>query len=132
MDDREALLAQARAVAERAFAPYSQFRVGAALKAADGSIYIGCNVESISYGLTVCAERNAIFAAVAAGASRPFVALAVACLDAAGPCMPCGACRQVMVEHLACDAPVYVGGNLTFTAAQLLPHAFKMDPADPD
>src|SRR5450432_2253540 len=117
--DLEALMAQARDVAGRAYAPYSHFRVGAAVSDAHGSVYVGCNVESVSYGLTICAERNAIFAAVAAGASRPFSALAVSCLDTAGPCMPCGACRQVMEEHLAPDAPVYVG-ELTFTIAQLL------------
>jgi cytidine deaminase len=132
LDDLQALIARARDVAGRAYAPYSHFRVGAAVRDAHGSVYVGCNVESVSYGLTVCAERNAIFAAVAAGASRPFSGLAVTCLDASGPCMPCGACRQVMEEHLAVDAPVYVGGGdgdgaLTFTAAQLLPHAFKMD-----
>ncbi len=130
MDDLEAtLIAQARDVAGRAYAPYSRFRVGAAVRDALGGVYVGCNVESVSYGLTVCAERNAIFAAVAAGATRPFSALAVACLDASGACMPCGACRQVMHEHLATDAPVYVtrAGSQTFTAAQLLPHAFKMD-----
>lgn len=124
--DQEALIAQARDVAGRAYAPYSHFRVGAAVRDAVGSVYVGCNVESVSYGLTICAERNAIFAAVAAGARRPFSALAVTCLDASGPCMPCGACRQVMEEHLATDAPVYVD-RLTFTVAQLLPYAFKMD-----
>jgi cytidine deaminase len=128
--DLEALIAQARDVAGRAYAPYSHFRVGAAVRDAQGRVYVGCNVESVSYGLTICAERNAIFAAVAAGASRPFAALAVTCLDASGPCMPCGACRQVMEEHLATDAYVYVDGGgdgFTFTAAQLLPYAFKMD-----
>jgi len=129
VDDLEAaLLVQARDVAARAYAPYSHFRVGATVRDAHGRVYVGCNVESVSYGLTICAERNAIFAALAAGASRPFSALAVTCLDASGPCMPCGACRQVMEEHLATDAPVYVGGGQRFTAAQLLPHAFKMEP----
>ena len=128
MDDLVALIAQARDVAGRAYAPYSHFRVGAAVRDAVGSVYVGCNVESVSYGLTVCAERNAIFAAVAAGARRPFSALAVICLDASGPCMPCGACRQVMEEHLAPEAPVHVGsGGPTFTVAQLLPYAFKMN-----
>lgn len=126
MDDLKAL---ARDAARRAYAPYSHFRVGAAVRDADGAVYLGCNVESVSYGLTICAERVAIFAAVAAGASRPFSALAVACLDTALPCMPCGACRQVIEEHLAAEAPIYVDGGEIFTAAQLLPHAFKMDPA---
>ncbi|HLZ26392.1 MAG TPA: cytidine deaminase [Chloroflexota bacterium] len=126
MDDPEALIAQARDVAGRAYAPYSHFRVGAAVRDALGNTYVGCNVESLSYGLTICAERNAIFAAVAAGARRPFSALAVTCLDASGPCMPCGACRQVMEEHLDAQAQVYVD-QLRFTVAQLLPYAFKMD-----
>jgi cytidine deaminase len=125
----EALIARARDIAEAAYVPYSQFHVGAALRDADGSVFVGCNVESASYGLTICAERNAIFAAIAAGARRPFSAIAVACLDTAGPCMPCGACRQVMEEHFLPDAPVYVGGGgQSFTIAQLLPHAFKLDP----
>ncbi|MDQ6674421.1 MAG: cytidine deaminase [Chloroflexota bacterium] len=129
MDDLEAaLVARARDVATRAYAPYSRFRVGAAVRDSRGHVYVGCNVESVSYGLTICAERNAIFAAIAAAATRPFSALAVSCLDTSGACMPCGACRQVIEEHLASDARVYVdGGGETFTAAQLLPHAFKMD-----
>jgi cytidine deaminase len=129
VDDSDALIAQARDVAGRAYAPYSNFRVGAAVRDALGNVYVGCNVESVSYGLSMCAERNAIFGAVAAGASRPFSALAVTCLDASGPCMPCGACRQVMDEHLAAEAPIYVDGanGQTFTTPQLLPFAFEID-----
>ncbi|MGI9148653.1 MAG: cytidine deaminase [Chloroflexota bacterium] len=132
MDHLQAqLIARAGEAAGRAYAPYSHFRVGAALRDAGGSVYVGCNVESVSYGLTMCAERNAIFGAVAAGANRPFSALAVTSLDASGPCMPCGACRQVIEEHLAPDGRVYVGGGgaclQTFTPAQLLPHAFRLD-----
>jgi cytidine deaminase len=130
VDDLEALIARARDVAGRAYAPYSHFRVGASVRDAQGAVFVGCNVESVSYGLTICAERNAIFAAVAAGARRPFSAMAVACLDLSGECMPCGACRQVMQEHLTEDAPVFVGSE-TFTVAQLLPYAFKMDPTPP-
>jgi cytidine deaminase len=128
VDDVEALIARAREAAGRGYVPYSHFRVGAAVQDARGRVFVGCNVESASYGLTICAERNAIFAAVAAGASRPFSAIAVACLDTAGPCMPCGACRQVMDEHFASDAPVHVGAGETFTVGQLLPHAFAMEP----
>jgi cytidine deaminase len=119
------LILSARAVAERAYAPYSSFRVGAAVEDASGNVYVGCNVENASYGLTVCAERNAIFGAVAAGAVRPFSALAVTCLD--GACSPCGACRQVMAEHLRHDARVYVDGVGQFTVGELLPHSFALD-----
>jgi cytidine deaminase len=78
-----------------AYAPYSGFAVGAALLAEDGRIFTGCNVENASYGLTVCAERVALFKAVSEGARR-FLALAVACGE--GACAPCGACRQVLYE----------------------------------
>jgi cytidine deaminase len=127
VDDLNPLIAQAREVARLAYAPYSGFRVGAALLDADGRVYVGCNVESASYGLTICAERNAIFAAIAAGAERPFAALAVTCLDADEPFTPCGACRQVMAEHLSGDAPISVDGLAEFRIADLLPHAFKLD-----
>jgi cytidine deaminase len=121
------LIARAREVALRAYAPYSHFRVGAALEDTNGMIYVGCNVENASYGLTVCAERNAIFAAIAAGATRPFAMLAISCLDAAaGGCSPCGACRQVIVEHFSSDAKIYVDGVGSFTVLELLPHAFML------
>jgi len=79
-----------------AHAPYSQFRVGAAVLAADGRIFCGCNVENLSFGLTICAERNAIFHAIASGA-REFTAIAIVA-DTREPVSPCGACRQVMSE----------------------------------
>jgi cytidine deaminase len=122
------LVAHAREVAGRAYAPYSRFRVGAAVCDADGTLFVGCNVENASYGLTICAERAAIFAAVAAGARRPLRSLALTCLDApeADGCMPCGACRQVMAEHLAPDAAVIVDGVGEFSIAQLLPHQFTL------
>jgi cytidine deaminase len=126
VDDLTELIARAREVAARAYAPYSRFRVGAALQDAQRTVFTGCNVESASYGLTVCAERNAIFAAIAAGGQRPFVALAVTCLDSAGPCTPCGACRQVMHEHLAEDAVIHVDGLGAFSPAQLLPFPFTL------
>ncbi len=127
VDDLNPLIAQARDVARLAYAPYSRFRVGAALRDARGSVYVGCNVESASYGLTICAERNAIFAAIAAGAARPFAALALTCLDAAAPFTPCGACRQVMAEHLRPDAPVFIDGLGEYLISDLLPLAFSLD-----
>lgn len=124
-----ALLAAAREAAERAYAPYSKFRVGAAVLAG-GRVFVGCNVENASYGLTMCAERNAIFAAVAAGARR-IEAIALACVDAsaaaaAGSLMPCGACRQVMAEFADGALPVTIAGAGTMALDALLPNAFRL------
>ena len=124
-----ALLAAAREAAKRAYCPYSNFHVGAAVLA-DGKIFPGCNVENASYGLTICAERNAIFAAVTSGARR-IQALALACVDATADAppslrMPCGACRQVIAEFAAANAPVHIDGIGTMTVADLLPRAFRL------
>lgn len=128
MVDLENLIVRAREAAHRAYAPYSHFRVGAAVQDARGGVFVGCNVENASYGLTVCAERNAIFAAVGAGGVRPFVALAVSCTDATeSGCSPCGACRQVMFEHLGADAAIVVDGVGRFTPGQLLPYGFSLE-----
>jgi cytidine deaminase len=123
------LILRARDAAIRAHAPYSKFRVGAALQDASGAVYVGCNVENASYGLTICAERSAIFAAIASGASRPFARLAVSCIDAPGS-TPCGACRQVIAEHFAPDAPIIVDGLGEFTIKDLLPHAFTLETSE--
>jgi cytidine deaminase len=117
------LIAAAAAVRERAYAPYSQFLVGAALRAVDGTIFAGCNVENASYGLTICAERNAIARAVAAGV-RDFAAIAVVTENGA---MPCGACRQVLVEF-GSEMTVIVadtrGRRRIYALAELLLDAF--------
>ncbi len=95
---QEELLSAARAAFRNAHAPYSNFKVGAAILTERGTMYHGCNVENASYGLTICAERNAIFAAVAAeGSGMRIKAVAVA-TERDGPCAPCGACRQVIFE----------------------------------
>jgi cytidine deaminase len=123
------LIEAALASRQQAYARYSQFAVGAALLAADGRVFAACNVENASYGLTICAERAAVFAAVAAG-QREFQALAVA---SAGGVTPCGACRQVLVEfapdlHILLvdvDRPdEIVEANLR----DLLPAAFQFTP----
>lgn len=121
----DALMEAAAAVMKNAWSPYSKFRVGAALQAADGTIIAGCNVENASYGGTICAERAAVVAAVAAG-HRDFVRLALTS-DAPEPITPCGMCRQVLAEF-APDLPITSRGALGNTAAYqlgaLLPHAF--------
>lgn len=113
--------------AQNAYAPYSQFFVGAALLFDDGEVVTGCNVENISYGLTCCAERNALFRAVSErGSGRKIVAIAVANRDGA-PCPPCGACRQVMSEFVTSAAVVTFPGEKgpqTLDFADLFPNRF--------
>ena len=123
--DWNALRGAASDARDRAYAPYSRFHVGAALLAADGSIHVGANVENKSYGLTVCAERIAIFNAVSAG-KRSFVALALV-TDVTPAATPCGACRQVIREFSA-SIPIMIAnksGQATLTSiADLLPDSF--------
>lgn len=132
--DREELLAAARAAAEHAWAPYSRFRVGAAVavNTAEGRrIVAGANVENASYGLTICAERATMAAACqlgVAGEHPQITAVAIVGLDAQpGACMPCGACRQWFAE-LAPDAVIYVEGvEETLYLDDLLPHRFQFN-----
>lgn len=127
MPEPTELLAAARAARDAAYAPYSRFAVGAAVRAADGRTFTGTNVENASYGLSMCAERSAVFAAVAAGA-RALTALAVAGPDDAAAA-PCGACRQVLAEFATADLPVVYtapGAPVETTLGALLPAAFAL------
>ena len=127
--DDAALRATALRALERAYAPYSSFRVGAALRARDGAVFAGCNVENVSYGGGICAERGAVMAAVAAG-HREFDCLVVA-TEAPDPTPPCGLCRQFLVEFapgLEVLSVTTGGAEAHWTLAELLPHAFT--PAD--
>ncbi len=125
MDDQE-LLSLAATARERAYAPYSQFKVGAALLGASGKVFLGCNVENSAYPATICAERGAVAAAVAAG-EHDFVRLAVVA-GSPGPVSPCGMCRQVLAE-LAPRARVLLanldGAVEETTTEALLPGAFS-------
>jgi cytidine deaminase len=123
------LLEAARSAGRLAYCPYSKFRVGAAVLAG-GRTFLGANIENASYGLTICAERTAAFAAVLAEAG-PIEAVAVACLDAPDPSdpallMPCGACRQVLAEFASPGATVLLDRVGTFLLADLLPSAFRL------
>jgi cytidine deaminase len=126
----EKLLAHARRARDSAYAPYSNFQVGAALMTRSGDLHRGCNVENAAYGLCNCAERTALFAAVAAGCKPgDFVALAVVA-DTPGPVSPCGACRQVMAELCDDTMPVVLGnlhGAVQETnVGELLPGSFRL------
>jgi cytidine deaminase len=130
--NHEQLIAEAKLARERAYAPYSKFQVGAALLCRDGKVFHGCNVENASYGLCNCAERTALFSAIAAG-YRPqdFVALAVTG-DTEGPIAPCGACRQVIIELGGPELEVILtnlqGAVMHTTAGEQLPNAFYLEP----
>lgn len=119
----ERLLELARQAQQRAYAPYSGCRVGAALLCADGTVFLGCNIENAAYGPTICAERTAIFKAVSEG-KREFSAIAVWGGEKGEPFPPCGVCRQVMAEFCGRDFPVYLAGGVVLTLGELLPHGF--------
>jgi cytidine deaminase len=109
----------------RAYAPYSDFRVGAALLSADGSVFTGCNVENSSYPVGTCAERGALAAAVVAG-HRSFAQIAIV-TDAEEPASPCGMCRQALVEfapNLQVTSYTTSGAEACWSLADLLPHPF--------
>ena len=123
---RQQLIDAARTMLDRAYAPYSKFHVGAAILTEAGNVYTGCNVENASYGVTNCAERTAIFSAVAAEGPTMKLRAVVVLNSATMPCSPCGACRQVIYEFGPKAEVIYQGnGSLSeATAEQLLPAGF--------
>jgi cytidine deaminase len=125
----EKLLKAAQQIKEKAYAPYSHFHVGAALLTPSGKIYTGCNVENTSYGLTICAERNAIFQMVNDGEHEISELLVIGDTDQFLP--PCGACRQVIAEFAAKDTIIYMcnrnGQFKQSTVSEIMPFSFSLD-----
>lgn len=125
------LIDAAKRAAERSYAPYSKFSVGAALMTKSGKIYIGCNVENSSFSVTNCAERTALFSAIADG-EREFCAIAIVGGkdgDLSNPCFPCGVCRQALSEFCDKDMRVLIasaGGYKEYTLGDLLPEIFNL------
>lgn len=126
------LARRARTMTSRAYAPYSKFNVGAAVRSRRGFVYTGCNVENAAYGLALCAERNAIAAAVAAEGARLRLAAVAVFGRGRTACPPCGACRQVIAEFADAATPVVYaapgGAPVLTTVGALLPHAFRLRP----
>lgn len=108
--DKNTLFSEAETASENSYSPYSKFRVGAALLCKNGEVIRGSNIENRSFGLTNCAERSALFAALSKG-HREFSALAIYCPDADYPVSPCGACRQVISEFTESSFPIYFAGR---------------------
>lgn len=125
------LIAAAKEAYQNAYAPYSKFPVGAALKLKDGSVISGANVENASFGLTNCAERSALFAAFSKGYRREDIEAIVVVANTERPISPCGACRQVISELMPQDAQVILLSNKdevkTYTVKQLLPYSFTSE-----
>lgn len=121
------LVDAARAVRDHAYAPYSRYRVGAAVRGGSGRIYAGANVENASFGLALCAERSAVAAAVAAGETSIVAAAVVT--STSPPAAPCGMCRQVLAEFAGDELPIVLvndaGQEQPTTLGALLPHAFR-------
>ena len=126
VQEREKMLDKAYEAMEKAYTPYSHFQVGACLKGASGTYYLGCNIESASYTPTNCAERTAVFKAVSEG-ERDFEAIVIVC-SGKNPAAPCGVCRQVLREFCQNDMPVVFADSkrnfVESTLGELLPHSF--------
>ncbi len=127
---RQKLIRLARTAMKHAYAPYSRFRVGAAVLLSDGRVFSGCNVENASFGLTICAERNAIFCAVANRSKKPEIVAAAVVNHRGTPCSPCGACRQVLAEFGPRAVVWYPGadGITQRTMQELLVDGFTLVP----
>jgi cytidine deaminase len=127
-EDRAKLLALAKSALTRAYAPYSKFKVGAAVLTETGNFYSGCNVENSSYGLTNCAERTAIFSAVACEGPRMRIRAVAVWTNPEVPCAPCGACRQVIFEFGADAIILFQGatGLSEMRASEMLPKGFTL------
>ena len=127
--DLDALFTAAKTAQARAYAPYSRFKVGAAIRGASGAVYAGCNVENAAYPATSCAEAGAISAMVAAGETRIAAVLVIG--DGELLVTPCGNCRQKIREFAGPETPVHIAGpqgvRAMFTLAQLLPESFGPD-----
>jgi cytidine deaminase len=124
--DLSKVLEAAHAASLKAYAPYSNFRVGAAILADSGDVHAGCNVENASYGLAICAERNAVARMVTADAGNRKIRLVAVVSPDAAPCFPCGACRQVLHEF-DCEEVVVLGASgehERYSFSEILPHAF--------
>lgn len=126
MNDEDALFAAALTASCMSYSPYSRFRVGAAILCEDGTIITGANIENRSYGLTICAERSAVVAAISSG-FRTFKAIAIATPDADYPVSPCGACRQVLSEFFPPDSPVRFGPYKENTKVSTVGELFPFD-----
>lgn len=126
MINKDLLISEAKKAREKAYVPYSNFKVGAAILTEEGKFIHGCNIENASYSMTNCAERTAFFKAISDGITK-FKAIAIIAATE-GPCSPCGACRQVMVEFCSPSMPVILtnlkGDLLETTVSELLPGAF--------
>jgi cytidine deaminase len=125
---RERLLRAARKVMKNAYAPFSNFKVGAAILSSKGEVFVGCNVENASYGMTNCAERTAIFSAIAKGGPKLEIEAVAVTNDQGSPCSPCGACRQVIYEFGPRAIVFYRGkkGPTQSLITDLLPEGFRL------
>ncbi len=127
-EEKRSLIDRALSAQRHAYAPYSRFSVGAALLCKDGTVYEGVNIENASYSATICAERTALFAAIAEG-KREFRAIAIVGGERGEPCFPCGVCRQVLAEFCKEDFSILLadGGEvIEKTLGSLLPSSFRL------